>query len=87
MACEVTRDDDGVTYTVPAAAVVVDPKRQVRRGLPQVQVWWSRPLTSPDETLIIRQEYDDRQTADVIELTFGQVYDLIEVLNQAVETP
>jgi hypothetical protein len=39
-----------------------------------------------DETLIIRQEYEDREHAEVMELTFGQVYDLIDGLNRAVES-
>jgi hypothetical protein len=48
-------------------------------------VWWSRNGANADETLIIRQEYSDRSTADVLELTFGQAYDLIDALNKAVD--
>jgi hypothetical protein len=51
-----------------------------------VDVWWSRNGAKADETLIIRQEYADRSTADVLELTFGQVDDLIDGLNRAVES-
>jgi FlaA1/EpsC-like NDP-sugar epimerase len=57
-----------------------------------VEIWWSRNGAKADETLIIRHEYEDRQqyenrsTADVLELTFGQVYDLIDGLNKAVES-
>jgi len=50
-----------------------------------VDVWWSRNDKKSGETLIIRQEYADRATADVLELTFAQVYDLIDALNKAVE--
>lgn len=57
----------------------------MRPGCPAVDVWWSRDGKKSDETLIIRQEYPDRATADVLELTFGQVYDLIDALNRAVE--
>lgn len=49
-----------------------------------MEVWWSRN-DKADETLIIRQQYDDRFDADVLELTFGQAYDLIDALNKAVE--
>jgi len=51
-----------------------------------VEVWWSRDGHKADETLIIRQEYPDRAHAEVMELTFGQVYDLIDGLNRAVES-
>ncbi|MCP1937367.1 hypothetical protein J2R95_003162 [Bradyrhizobium japonicum] len=51
-----------------------------------MEVWWSRNGAKADETLIIRQEYPDRSTADVLELTFGQAYDLIDGLNKAVES-
>ena len=58
----------------------------MRPGCPAVDVWWSRKFErKSEETLVIRQEYADRSTADVLELTFGQVYDLIDALNKAVE--
>jgi hypothetical protein len=50
-----------------------------------VEVWWSRDKAKADETVIIRQEYPDRGTADVLELTLGQLYDLIDACNKAVE--
>jgi hypothetical protein len=58
----------------------------VRPACPAIDVWWSRNGKKADETLVIRQEYVDRSTADVLELTFGQVYDLIDALNKAVES-
>lgn len=62
------------------------PGGQVRPGCPAVEVWWSRDGKKADETLIIRQEYEDRAHAEVMELTFGQAYDLIDALNRAVES-
>jgi hypothetical protein len=63
-------------------------------GCPAIDVWWSRSFKAgkgptvmhAEETLVIRQEYADRTTADVLELTFGQVYDIIDALNKAVES-
>jgi hypothetical protein len=47
--------------------------------------WWARRFKSrADETLIIKQE-NQSDRADVVELTLGQVYDLIDALNKAVE--
>jgi hypothetical protein len=50
-----------------------------------VDVWWSRDKSNAEETVIIRQEYEDRSTADVLELTLGQAYDLIDALNKVIE--
>lgn len=79
-------DNWGTTYTIAAEEAVKTPGAQWRPGCPTVDVWWSRNGRAADETLVIRQEYPDRSTADVIELTFGQVYDLIDGLNRAVES-
>jgi hypothetical protein len=55
--------------------------------LPEVQVWWARRFkTAREETLMIRQE-NNGVRADVIELTLGQVYDLIHALGLAVMRP
>jgi hypothetical protein len=78
-------DAYGTTYIIPAAEAVKTPGAKWRPGCPTVEVWWSRDGRKSDETLVIRQEYGDRSTADVLELTFGQVYDLIDALNNAVE--
>jgi hypothetical protein len=78
-------DAHGTTYSIDAAPSVKTPGAQFRPGCPAVEVWWSRDGKKADETLIIRQEYEDRNTADVLELSFGQVYDLIDALNRAVE--
>lgn len=78
-------DAHGTTFVIPGEPKVVTRAGQLRRGCPAVEVWWSRNDPA-DETLIVRQHYEDRSTADVHEYTFGQVYDLIDALNQAVES-
>jgi len=85
MACNVTRDGYGTSYTISADPAVKTPGAKWRPGCPAVEVWWSRDGAKADETVIIRQEYEDRSTADVLELTQGQVYDLIDALNKAIE--
>lgn len=85
MPCSSSSDSYGTTFNIEAAATVKTPDGHFRPGCPAVDVWWSRDGKAADETLIIRQEYPDRSTADVLELTFGQVYDLIDALNRAVE--
>lgn len=86
MPAQKTTDAHGTTYHILEAPTVKTAGGQVRRGCPAVEVWWSRYGKKPDETIIIRQEYENRLTADVLELTLGQVYDLIDALNSAVET-
>lgn len=78
-------DSYGTTYTIAEEPAVKTPGGQVRPGCPAIEVWWSRNGKKADETLIVRQEYPERGTADVHEYTFGQVYDLIDALNKAVE--
>lgn len=86
MPAQKTTDAHGTTYHIPEAPTVKTPGAQVRPGCPAIEVWWSRNGKKADETIIIRQEYEARSTADVLELTLGQVYDLIDALNRAVET-
>lgn len=87
MPCSAHKDQYGTTYTIPAAETIIAARTGLRlRGYPEVTVWWSRIDKNAQESLIIRQEYEDRATADVLELTFGQAYDLIDALNQAVES-
>jgi hypothetical protein len=93
--CTANRDGFGTSYLIAAAPPAKTPKGRTLRGCPALDVWWSRdsragpwPATSKataEETLIIRQEYENRSTADVLELTLGQAYDLIDALNKAVE--
>jgi hypothetical protein len=85
LACTSSTDSHGTTYTIDKEDAVRTPGGQYRPGCPAIEVWWSRNGKKADETLVIRQEYPDRSTADVLELTFGQVYDLIQALNKSVE--
>lgn len=92
MACSSYKDAHGTSYTIAAAETVRTPGSKAGSaskflpGCPQVEIWWSRSFErKSEETLVIRQEYPDRATADVLELTFAQVYDLIDALNKAVE--
>jgi hypothetical protein len=56
-------------------------------GLPGVEVWWSKNFSRHQaETLVIKQEWPNRSTADVVEITLGQLYDLIDASNRAVES-
>lgn len=87
MPCSSSKDAHGTTYAISAAPTTKDPSGHVLAGYPSLEVWWSRDFKArSEETLIIRQEYEDRSTADVLELTLAQAYDLIDALNQAVET-
>lgn len=85
MACVVDRDQHGSLFTVPADNSVKTPRGKTLRGVPEITAWWTRDFKArAEETLTIRQEnLADR--ADVVEVTFGQLYDLIDALNKAVE--
>jgi hypothetical protein len=62
-------------------------------GCTQLDVWWNRTtkrfrgqsLTA--ELLVIRQDREDQTGADTVCLQLGQVYDLIDALNKAVDNP
>ncbi|MGY3589336.1 hypothetical protein [Bradyrhizobium sp. USDA 4350] len=85
MPCIVDRDANGTSYTIPADETVKNPGGRQLPGVPELAIWWARRFKErADETLIIKQEnLPDR--ADVIELTLGQLYDLIDAANKAVE--
>lgn len=88
MPCSSSKDAYGTTFVIAEAGASKPIKGGFLRGCPSIDVWWSRDSnkkSTNEETLIIRQEYADRDTADVLELTFAQVYDLIDALNKAVE--
>jgi hypothetical protein len=85
VACRVDRDANGTSYTIETAKTTKAPGGKQLPGLPELNVWWARYFKSrADETLIIKQE-NNSDRADVVELTLGQVYDLIDALNKAVE--
>jgi hypothetical protein len=71
MAHKSNRDQQGTYWIIPA---------DIKETAP-IEAWWKRE--GGHEHLIIRQ--DDGEKADVILASLGQVYDLIAVLNVAVE--
>ncbi len=86
--CEQYKDGNGNHFVVPEDL-----------GSPRVDVWWNRgprrrvrrkPTakmhTAQSEELVIRQE-NGRVGADVLVITPGQAYDLIDALCRAVENP
>lgn len=86
MPCSSSEDAHGTTYTIAEAPSTKDTKGRTLKGYPGLDLWWSRDFKAKsEETLVIRQEYEDRSTADVLELTLGQAYDLIDALIKAVE--
>jgi hypothetical protein len=87
--CTIHKDAKGTMFIVPPEALL----KKGSADSPRVEVWWSRQArkrvkgrTTQDECLILRQENGD-DSADVVILTPGQVYDLIDALNRAVVTP
>jgi hypothetical protein len=85
MPLRIERDAHGTSYFIDEAPAVKTPGGQFRPGCPLVEVWWSRNGKKADETIIIRQHYKDRSTADVLEVTQGQAYDLMGALAKAME--
>lgn len=86
MPAKAITDAYGTTYHIPEDKAVKTPGSKWRPGLPALEVWWSRDGAKADETIIIRQEYEGRATAEVLELTQGQAYDLLDALNKALES-
>lgn len=72
--CKKHEDERGVHYTVEKDGTDTE----------DTEIWWSRSLEDKSvECLVIRQaNAEDR--ADVIMLSLGQAYDLIDALNRAV---
>jgi hypothetical protein len=84
--CKVLTDTSGTSYHIVEAQAKYTPRGHMLRGCPALDVWWNRDSkATAEETMVIRQEYADRSTADVLELTLGQAYDLIDALNKAIE--
>ena len=85
MACRASKDENGTTFHIPEDSASRTAGGQVLPALPGVEVWWARRFKNlREETLMIRQETPGNDRADVIELTLGQVYDLIHALANAV---
>ena len=81
--CIIKKDKNGYQYIVEAEANGV---------FPAIEVWWLRKprkylegVAHVEEHLIIRQDNED--SVDVILLTPGQTYDLIDALTRAVVRP
>lgn len=78
------KDTYGSLWRINAEPPKVGPKGELFDALMQVDVWWDRDhARKHDENLIIRQE-NAADGADVIQISLGQVYALIGVLNAAV---
>jgi hypothetical protein len=85
LACKIEKDPNGTSYTITASEAVKTPGGKQLPGSAELICWWARRFKSrAEETLIIKQE-NQSDRADVVELTLGQVYDLIDALNKAVE--
>jgi hypothetical protein len=83
---EAYKDLDGLHWIIP-----LEPYKNA--ACPRVDVWWNRDprkrignRTVLNEHLVIRQE-SGKANPDVIILTHGQAYDLIDALCSAVENP
>lgn len=87
MACKVFRDTHGSLWRVPAQPDVTTKGGKKYEGCPQIDIWWDRGTDKADENLIIRQENEDGEKADVLQLTLSQAYDLIHALGWAIKTP
>ena len=84
MACKVSRDGNGTTYHIPEDKTGRTPGGDVLPGSAPIDIWWARRFKDRrDETLLIRQE-SATDRADVVELTLGQVYDVIHALGLSV---
>jgi hypothetical protein len=80
--CIAHKDADRTYYVIP--------QDKLPDGVsPPVEVWWKSEPRKPGafdyEFLVVRQ--DNGKSVDVLMLTLGQVYDMIDALNQAVMKP
>lgn len=79
------KDTYGTLWRIAAAATQQLPNGKKSQGVPHIDVWWDRDMKDkPGELLVIRQE-NEKDRADVIMLSLGQLYDLIDASNKAVE--
>jgi hypothetical protein len=85
MSCQTVTDQHGTSYYIADVEPEVSPGGRRFLGSPSIEVWWTRLFGSKhDEKLLIRQE-NQPDRADVVEVTLGQLFDLIDALNRAVE--
>lgn len=85
MPCETVSDPHGTSFHIPEVDTMVTPGGTLLPGSASVEVWWSKLFKRDQEKLLIRQE-NNTDRADVVEVTLGQLFDLIDALNKAVET-
>jgi hypothetical protein len=85
MPCETISDPHGTSFYIADVDTQTSPGGRVLPGSASVEVWWARLFKdNREEKLLIRQE-NRTDRADVVEVTLGQLYDLIDALNKAVE--
>ena len=78
------RDGHQIIYTIFADKLGKPQTKSKHRPFEKLEAWWSK--TGRGDTFLIKQE-NDKQRADVLELSFGQVYDLLAALNHAIGLP
>jgi hypothetical protein len=79
--CSVERGKFGTIYTIVEDAQKPPKSKRGTRSFPKLEAWWSDG--DKGNSFLIRQE-NTRERADVLELSHGQVYDLIDALNRAI---
>jgi hypothetical protein len=75
--CLVIRDKSGTLWRVP------EEKNKRDGDSPEIDVWWDR--TQHGEYLVLRQDHPRVGHVGLFVLPQGQVYDLIDALNKALE--
>jgi hypothetical protein len=90
-AVKVHRDEHGALYRVQpftpdqhSLDVRKDPSRKLQ-ATPGVDVWWDRDFPRKDNELVVLRQENDPKRADVIQITQGQVYDLIHALGWVIK--
>jgi hypothetical protein len=75
--CLVIRDKSGTLWRVP------EEKSKKNGDSPEIDVWWDR--TQHGEYLVLRQDHPRVGHVGLFVLPQGQIYDLIDALNKALE--
>jgi hypothetical protein len=86
MACEVDSGKFGTIYTVPEdnSWRPFTRTKRIARTFPKLEAWWTN--SDKGDSFLIRQE-NTEERADVLELSQGQLYDLLDALNRAIGLP